>query len=397
MPFLKLNTFTKVKQTSTLKDQPKTEGTSTTYGQNITITPSFRTEQAVSTKQSRSGDNAIDTSVRGPSNRSQSTIQPSVLAGTKMVPQDTVIRVTQQLSEIKSNTLGSVSSFSGIAKSNIALAAVSANTNTSVALEGSSLISQQPKASVLSLSTLTSLTKVVPSVADTVVVKGSMYKTKEEQKKALLESQKVDMLIAIKSTQSEHIDLNTLKVPEISVNFVYNFFEETEEDTEEQEDQAKDPLLLRKPIDVPRYAEISWNVIETTEPLTGTEKEMQKNRELRKNTFSTKKGVVSYNSSNFRDSADKMKKNTNNISKDGVSSTLVDVNEVEKGFSGISNPTIFSNTIAATVNTQTQKNVLSSLPVVVGGTATTKVSLSLVGPSPSKSGESFTSTRFMVK
>jgi hypothetical protein len=314
-----------------------------------------------------------------------------------MVPQDTVIRVTQQLSEIKSNTLGSVSSFSGIAKSNIALAAVSANTNTSVALEGSSLISQQPKASVLSLSTLTSLTKVVPSVADTVVVKGSMYKTKEEQKKALLESQKVDMLIAIKSTQSEHIDLNTLKVPEISVNFVYNFFEETEEDTEEQEDQAKDPLLLRKPIDVPRYAEISWNVIETTEPLTGTEKEMQKNRELRKNTFSTKKGVVSYNSSNFRDSADKMKKNTNNISKDGVSSTLVDVNEVEKGFSGISNPTIFSNTIAATVNTQTQKNVLSSLPVVVGGTATTKVSLSPVGPSPSKSGESFTSTRFMVK
>jgi hypothetical protein len=61
----------------------------------------------------------------------------------------------------------------------------------------------------------------------------------------------------------------------------------------------------------------------------------------------------------------KRKKDANVINKDGISTKITDVHDIEKGFGSIGNHKAFPNTISATVNTEGQKNILSKLPFTV--------------------------------
>jgi hypothetical protein len=143
---------------------------------------------------------------------------------------------------------------------------------------------------------------------------------------------------------------------------IYNFFEETEEDTDIQEDQNKDPLLTNKPMNVPRYVELKWNSVCTTELLAGTEETYSTNKQLRDDSFATKGGVTGHDSSNFKDSIQKRKKDSNLTIKNGKPSTTVDLHEIEKAMESVSNRRLFANAIAATVNTQNQNGVINQIP-----------------------------------
>jgi hypothetical protein len=370
----KSSPLVKNKQITNTKDQPKQEGTSTTYGQNISVVASAKTVASTTTSQAKGAgttpsEHNITQSVPVAkpivTNDVPFVSSPvEIVHNTPIVPQDTIVKVVQSVEQVKSNLLGNVSIVNDTSKSNIAIVAVSNNSNAVAVVPPKSIISPPDVQTNIVAPILNVVSNVTPNVTDMVVVKGSGYKTKDEQKTSLSEAKKVDLSISMKSLDSESVEFNTLKIPDLLVNFVYNFFEETEEDLDIQEDQLKDPLLLNKPVDVPRYATFSWNPIKVTETLTGTEAVTNKNKDMRNETFASKKGTISYNSSNFKDSVSKSKKDINNIVRNGVDVKIVDVHSVEVGFDSIANQKSFSNTLSTTVNVQSQKNVINNLPVI---------------------------------
>lgn len=100
-----------------------------------------------------------------------------------------------------------------------------------------------------------------------------------EQRQAIENALKGTLFIALKSDFSGELEANTLQVPAISNEFVYNFYEITEEDIVLQEDTSKDPLFDRSLGKVPLFAKLTWepvNVINTIEIQDSITNEEQK-------------------------------------------------------------------------------------------------------------------------
>lgn len=220
-------------------------------------------------------------------------------------------------------------------------------------------------------SAASSLTLATPQVTGKAVVKGSSIKSRQEIRTALSEAQKVDLTISLRSKVSEPLEINFLKVPAISTNFVYNFFVREEEDILSQEDQALDPLLTSDPKDVPRYVELKWTPTQVTNPMAGTEKVAQEKKDLRAEVFCRKRGVCGFSSTNFSNSVEKNKKNYNPTIRDGLSLELVDVNNIELGFDSIVNSILFSSSVPVVINTLDSVSVVDSIPLKES-TSTTK-------------------------
>lgn len=359
---------------------PKIEGTTTTFGQNIgelqieqETTPTSNT-----TTQSVAGSVPLSSS---PPSTPLSTVPKSSVSLTpppvssppgrtaqqfsSVVPEDTIVKVVQNIGELDTsvNKFGDISSLPCKAKSNIAVVAASSNASAVAVLPKSSfespILSSEKS---LASSFLGDFSRSFPRVEGSVVVKGSMLKTKEEQKKILNEAQKVDLSISLKSKRSESIELNTLEEPALELDFVYNYFVESEGSVEDQEDQSKDPLVKNPPYQVPRYVELKWNASNVSVPLAGTEKEVNKNKTIRKESFSNKKGVFGNGSSNFRDSSSKTKKNANPLFMDGKVKKMTDTHKLEDGFDTLVNSKAFPNKVSVVVGTQEQKSTLNTIP-----------------------------------
>lgn len=206
----------------------------------------------------------------------------------------------------------------------------------------------------------------ITHIAESDTVKESEHKSTEEINKILTEAQKVDLLISLRSDSSEIINFNTIKIPEFEGNFVYNFFMSDEEDVELQEDQSKDPLLKSAPSRVSKYVGLEWIITDTTEPMTGTESAVKDNKKLRDDAFSQEKGVFSDISDNFKNSIESNKKRTAPTSAPSSAAGRgigppKDLNSLEVGFDAVSNPLKYSNNISATVEPKTD-SVLDFIP-----------------------------------
>ena len=311
----------------------KVEGTSTTYGQNIqTLSP---------------GSSPVAAPLS-----TASAAQDTIVQVETITPAQTVASQAESSQLLQGEASVNIA-MTDVSQSNIAMIAASSesgNTSISVSAPGMSQADSQVQIEGSPL-------------LQSVVVPGSAYKTKEEIRKILTEAQKVNLSISLKSPRSDSVDINLLKIPTLQAKMVYNFFEVDEEDIVTQEDQSKDPLLRRKPIDVPRYVEISWNIAETTEPLSETEIGYNKNKLLRQDAFSTKGGVSGYSSTAFKSSVSKSEKDNIPFSKDGVQFSLVDGNNLEKGFDSTVNKQSFANTMSAVINVDHQSEVLTRVPV----------------------------------
>lgn len=362
----------------------KTEGTTITYGQffhfpnkeketkNIASTVVSRKQYSKASNKSAAGATRVSPFVapfispRAPVSKLPPPAQALATLGVikptiKKVPQEKKIKMVCRTEDVKVGAFGRVQ-FPPRIKSNLAVAAASANRGATVFISKNKCQQRDVRPDSLTGNAINDIAKVAPKLEEVAVLIPSTIKSELEIKEALEEAQKVDLTITLKSQKSESIELNTLKVPMLETDFVYNFFEEDEEDIISQEDQESDPLLENRPIDTPRYNELRWDILTVTEPLTGTELEVSKNKEER-NIFAERRGTVGHSSNSFRDSIEKKKKRVAPINRDGVKRKFVDIHAPEKAFKHIGNRKLFANSIPAVLNTVNSKSNVFGFPL----------------------------------
>lgn len=320
-----------VKSSKTKKN--KTEGTSQTYGQLVSI-PSRK-----------------DVTVTSVSNEVSATVSP----------QDSIVKI---ISNEKSEDATGTLELNDIDRSKIAIAAHSDTKDPAVSINKI----ERLKDSSLEGSSLNNFSKNVANIDLVAIVLGSSLKSKEEVKKVLTEAQKVDLMISLKSKESEEIEFNSLKEVQPDLEFTYNFFTQDESDVSTQEDQSQDPLLKNDIYNVPRYVELSWTPVGVTEEMSSDEiddsTDTSEVRKLRRETFSKKKGVSGFNSTNFKNSYEKSKKRANPRKKDGVDVEIVDMHQLDVAMDSTSNKNVFSNSVTAVFSTEDQNDVIDTLPVL---------------------------------
>jgi len=123
-----------------------------------------------------------------------------------VIPVDTVVEVIR-------NTITAVgdSNLGCKAASTVAMAAVSSNKSATAVINDDQFFLDSAHDILLQASVLANVSTVAPKVSKTIVVLGSSVNTKETIKKALTESQKVDLSITLRSKRSEQIEFNNLK------------------------------------------------------------------------------------------------------------------------------------------------------------------------------------------
>lgn len=228
------------------------------------------------------------------------------------------------------------------AKAQIAIAAAN-NNNTAIVLKS--------EESINVLNNIGSVSNTGPLIATVI---NSAIKTKDEIKNILSEAQKVDLSISLKSKESEKIELNTIKIPELRTKFIYQFWEQNESDIFLQEDPGKDPLLNETLKNVPKYVEMQWDAVEVNEELTDEELGSSEAKEalwLKQKAFQEPRGILGYINKNFKNSFDKSSKKFNLINlNESVKTEIVDIHRLDKAFDSISNEKTFSNTIQISIN-----------------------------------------------
>lgn len=157
---------------------------------------------------------------------------------------------------------------------------------------------------------------------------------------------KIDLSIAFKSKDSDSLEYNTLQVPQQEAKFVYQHWTGYESSVVSEEDPLKDPLLNQRLKDVPRYVELRWEPLRTTEQTTENivlkDQETEKIKEL---AFRTIRGIGNSTNSVTQRPVSNSSKNLN-TSRDGtVKGKVVDIHEIEKGFDSVSNKYEFVNSI----------------------------------------------------
>lgn len=170
----------------------------------------------------------------------------------------------------------------------------------------------------------------------TATVVGSRVKTVKEIKDCLNESKKVDLLICLKSRDSESLEFNNLKIPDFQGNFVYNFYlreGDYQEDDVASRENSEDLLAKNKPHMVPQYVELSWKSLRRAEKL--------KNQKRRHNV----------------DSLESLPRNY-----DGKDIKIVDIDNLEKAFNSTGNSTRFTNGMDAVIITRDSTKI-TALPV----------------------------------
>ena len=197
----------------------------------------------------------------------------------------------------------------------------------------------------------------------------STAKTLGEIQKSLEESQKVNLLITLKSKESESIDYNSLVVPHLNAKFVYNFFVGEEQDVLTQEDQSLDPLFEKSAREVPRYVELTWDAVSITEKLTGEEaNETEESKTIKQNFLVSDRGVVNSTGTELKKSVENSSKRNNPIIVDGRQAKLVDSHRPQQAFDSVANKRQFANSIQTVVNTSKNNQRQIDLNKVVANT-----------------------------
>lgn len=351
--------------------KPKIEGTATTYGQRIVP---INNKKAQSSTPLSSQNNAA-----GGTYQNTSVSVSNLVAPQSSFPQAFAMANTDTLVHVIQNSTGSIqavfSSSLSLVTSKVAFAAANADKNPVIVPYGSILYDPNQEVGVTK-SVLSNFTNISPIVDDYFLVKGSFLKSKPDQLSSLKNSQKVDSAFSLRTRLSDFIEMNFIKVPTLKANFLYNFFQEGEDNIVTQEDQSLDPLLSGSIQNVPMYVDITWDPTFVTQRLKGKEVDYAQNKQLRQQLFGTQGGVTGHNSSRFRNSIQKRKRDKNSIVRDGKTLTLTDIQNIEDGFNSICNDVEFASTISIVIETSNQPNNISSLPL-------TNPPLTSVQPQPS--------------
>ena len=302
----------------------KTEGTTQTFGQLI-VFPARKDVSSMTTNQQSS-----------------------------VTPVDTVVKVVANPVDSGVNL-----SVNDTDRSKIAIAAATTTKEAAVVLDRTSIAQEN----LLEGVNVGTFARVKINEIDHAIVVGSLIKSKDEVSKAMAESQKVDMMICLKSKESEVLEFNNLKEPAFEVQMVYNFFIPEEEDVLSQEDQSQDPFLKGDIFDVPRYVELKWTPVDVTEEFASIESLSVDALEMKRDVFGKQRGVVSATSANFKNSFEKSKKKFNPIDRDGVKREVVDIHQLDVALNSTANKSVFANSVRAVVNIKDTPNTISQIPI----------------------------------
>lgn len=260
-------------------------------------------------------------------------------------------------------------------KSDIAVAAHSKGLNPSVVVPRDRFRQEgnrsETSVSNLAGSVVNNVANVAQNVIERVVVLPSKAKSSDQLVKVLSEARKIDLSISLRTKESNSIQYNTIKVPEMNVQFNYNFFVESERDVRSEEDRTRDPLLKRKAQNVPRYVDLRWGIAQVTEPVSNvgaplTAEQQREINKLKRETFCLPKGVAGFLSSLFKNSFEDNKKRIAPITKEGVKLELMDVQNIDQAFGATANDAQFPDTICTVINTKDSVNEISELPIEEG-------------------------------
>lgn len=301
------------------QSRSKTEQTSTTYGQMIEILTGGST--------GRSSGGTGTTSTR-------SSDQQSVGNHAAV---DTVVSV------VRNDHNGGNLILTDQDRTNIAIAAATSQQPT-VAVNTSIL----PGENVLANNS-PSVSAVIPAATDTVVVVGSCWKPLEQMQEILTEANKIDMMITLKTKDSEILEFNNIKEVQMESQFVYNFFSASEADISSQEDPSQDPFLRTTLTNVPKYVKLTWEPAKITEPLSDQELRLtQEAAQLKREVFETERTEATFVAP---------------LNREGIRTEVVDMHNPALAIESTSNRNVFANTMSAVLNIRKNPNLIEELPL----------------------------------
>jgi len=173
------------------------------------------------------------------------------------------------------------------------------------------------------------------------IVVPSNINTAKEIDESLKDAQDIDFLVTLSSEISDSLEYNAIKATELNLEYVYQHYQASEQDVSVQEDPKKDPFLNNPLKKVPRYVELRWEPVFLTEPL-----EIEK--PLTKEEKDNKINILTRNTGNP-------------VEVDGVSQTIIDIQERKTAFSAIANRTEFVNSISLMLNVNDEDDEASFL------------------------------------
>ena len=264
--------------------------------------------------------------------------------GQFILSKNSVIRDSAEVTPVKVTTLNSPEDSPLFLSQEIKTQAIVAAANTK---ESSAIVVPPPIQPSRKLTNTSDASLVFPTPisSKTISVLNGITLPKNEVLKTLTEAQKIDLFISLHSKQSNSIEFNTLKVPQHSIKFIYQHWKGNESNIVTQEDPELDPLLVSRLKDVPRYVEISWDIVEVEEQIT--ENVVPRDREtenLKQKIFRAPRGVEKQ--------SNRYMKNLSLIKEDSHKGKIVDIHEPELGMKSVANKNEFVNTVKTTIDTK---------------------------------------------
>lgn len=169
---------------------------------------------------------------------------------------------------------------------------------------------------------------------------------------AILAGLKADYPMTIKSQVSDPLEINLLQTPDMKTNLIYNFYTDQETNISSQEDPNKDPFAAAKITDkkVPFFVKLDWDPIDTLHECDDFDPKTPEEEAIVQQYLKPVRGVSNAGAVD-QNKVQSLLRQTNVLSRDGVTLELVDTHDLPTAFNSLSNSRIFKTSALTVMNT----------------------------------------------
>ncbi len=182
---------------------------------------------------------------------------------------------------------------------------------------------------------------------------GGLFATAKQAQDAILAGLKMDLNMATLSKESPPLEINLLQTPTLNAKTVYNYYTPDESNVVVQEDPNKDPFTnAGNASAVPLFVQLDWNTVDTIVECKDFSPKTAEEEALIQQFLKPARGIANgtkVDSSKIQ----ALLRQTNVLSKDGLTLELVDTHDLPTAFNYIANGRIYKTSALATLNTVT--------------------------------------------